>query len=89
MKEQTIEPDGRGGFIAYEWGQYPSHSVLAGQTMKTYRRGYDTLLEAQEAYPNAEVLDFIREAGNSVDHLPDWEMSAREEEEYFGWHDDY
>ena len=46
--------------------------------MKSFRTSFDTLEEAQKAYPHAEV-GFV-DPNNTLDHLPDWEMTAREEE---------
>jgi len=83
MTNQTIEPDGRGGYEVYEWGVFERSSVLAGQNRKTYKRAFKAVSEAQEAYPQAEVLEWVRDPGNYVDHLPDWEMSARDEEAYY------
>jgi hypothetical protein len=71
-------------FSVYEFGVYPHSSVLAGQTMKSFRDKFGTLEEAQEAYPHAEVG--FRDPQNFVDHLPDWEMTAYEEER---WSDDH
>ena len=83
---QTIEPDGDGefypiGYLVYEWGRYGRSSVLAGQQSKALVGAFDSLAEAQQAYPKAEVSEWHIDPGNSVpDYLPDWEMTAYEEE---------
>tara|TARA_R110000772_G_scaffold83288_2_gene176104 strand:+ start:1074 stop:1379 length:306 start_codon:yes stop_codon:yes gene_type:complete len=70
-KEITIEPAKYGsGFSVYEWGTYERGSVLAGQTKKQFRRGFDTLAEAREAFPDAEVSEGVRSAENTFGHLP-------------------
>lgn len=53
----------------YEWGTYESHSVLAGQTKKSFVRSFDSLKELEEHYPN------LRESHrgdhqNTINHLP-------------------
>ena len=65
-------------YSVYEFGVFPKGSLLSGQTMKSFRDSFDTLEEAQKAYPHAEV-GFV-DPNNTLDHLPDWEMTAREEE---------
>ena len=81
----TIEfSDEYGWYSVYEFGVFPRSSVLAGQTMKTHRGSFDTVEEAQTAYPHATVG--YRDPNNTLDHLPDWEMTAREEE---FWADDH
>ena len=79
----TIEPSKYDdGFNVYEWGTYPRSSVLAGQTKKQMIDGFDTLEEAKEAYPEAEVG--YRDPYNTFDHLPDpedpssWRMTDGE-----------
>ena len=79
----TIEPDGRGRFIAYEWGIYEESSVLAGQDKKSFRDDFATVAEALVVYPKAEVMDGKVSANNTFGHLPDREMSAYEEEHYW------
>jgi hypothetical protein len=88
-KEYTIEPNNRGEFIVYEWGVYGRNSVLAGQTSKTFIRPFDSVTEALEKYPAADVFEWSIPSGNSFDHLPDWDMTAREEEDYFADPNDY
>lgn len=70
-KELTIEAAGYGiGYSVYEWGRYARNSVLAGQRKKQYIDGFDTLEDAQEAYPTATVCAY-RSANNTFSHLPD------------------
>ena len=70
-KELTIEPAKYGeGYTVYEWGTYEDSSVLAGQTKKQFLDGFDTLEEAQAAYPEAEATGRVS-AHNTFDHLPD------------------
>lgn len=80
--ELTIEQGKYGGWTVYKWGVYERSSVLAGQTKKQFVDNFDTLEEAQEAYPKAEVG--YRSAHNTFDHLPDpddpssWRMTDGE-----------
>jgi hypothetical protein len=70
MPEQTIERSKYDdGYSVYEWGVYPRSSVLAGQDRKQWIDGFDTLEEAQAAYPDADVG--FRSAHNTFDHLED------------------
>ena len=83
----TIEPEGDGEYypityIVYEWDVFPQYSVLAGQESKTHKKAFETVAEALKAFPDAEVEEQPRKPYNYVDHLPDWEMSARDEEVY-------
>lgn len=68
--DMTIENKGRGfcPFVVYGFGVYPESSVLAGQTMKRFVDSFETLEDAQKAYPQARVGH--RSAHNSVAHLP-------------------
>ena len=81
--EHTIERSKYGhGYNVYAWGTYDRSSVLAGQTKKQFVDGFDTLEEAQAAYPDVDVG--FRSAHNSVAHLPDpddpssWRMTDGE-----------
>ena len=81
--ERTIERAKYGsGYSVYEFGVYPRSSVLAGQTRKQFIDGFDTLEEAQAAYPDADVG--YRDAHNHFGHLPDpdepssWRMTNGE-----------
>jgi len=58
-------------YSVYEFGVYPRSSVLAGQTMKSFRDSYDTLEDAQAAHPQAKVG--YRDPMNTFDHLSDEE----------------
>tara|TARA_R100000306_G_C4335856_1_gene122707 strand:- start:313 stop:585 length:273 start_codon:yes stop_codon:yes gene_type:complete len=80
----TIEPDGYGQVSVYEWGIYERSSVLAGQQKKSRVDGFETVAQALVAYPKADVMGGKVSANNTVDHLPDREMTAWEEEHY--WH---
>ena len=81
-KDLTIEWQPEYEFYAlYEFGVYERGSVLAGQSRKTFVRDYDTLEEAQAENPSAEVT--FRDPHNTVDHLPDEEMDANQEEQYW------
>jgi len=72
MKNQTIEPSRSvGTFNVYKWSKYPSYSVLAGQDCKQYLDGFDSLEEAQAAYPEAEVIGHRVNPCNTFDHLED------------------
>ena len=67
--DKTIENGKGGGFSVYEFGEYPESSVLAGQTCKRFVDNFDTIEEAQAAYPDADVG--FRDPCNHFDHLPD------------------
>lgn len=85
-KDLTIEfSDEYKWWSLYEFGVFERTSVLAGQTMKTFKDKYDTLEEAQKANPTAKVG--YRDPMNTFNHLPDWDMSAREEEFWFNGED--
>tara|TARA_X000000950_G_scaffold120509_2_gene151037 strand:+ start:3549 stop:3824 length:276 start_codon:yes stop_codon:yes gene_type:complete len=64
-----IEHNEYGGFSVYELGVYPRSSVLAGQTRKTFLDMFNTLEQAQAAYPRADVGCDV--AVNTYDHLRD------------------
>lgn len=56
----------------YGYGTYPSSSVLAGQQKRVFLGSYETLEEAQTAYPEADWYD----SGSGfqppyLGHLPD------------------
>lgn len=55
----------------YEYGVYPRHSVLAGQQQRVFLDSYDTLEEAQRAYPNAQIASDTGYTPPSLEHLPD------------------
>ena len=52
----------------YGWGEYPRHSVLAGQTMKKFIEYADGEDEARAKYPGIEWG--YRSAHNTYSHLP-------------------
>lgn len=54
---QTIEPDGEGGFWLVNHGEYAASSVLAGQSYRGLVVHYESLEEAIQENPEAEVLD--------------------------------
>jgi hypothetical protein len=70
MTRYTIEPNRLGGYTAYEWGVYERGSSLAGQRKKSSRDAFDSVAQALEAYPKAEVSAGRIPAGNYVGHLP-------------------
>ena len=95
----TIEPDCccppsvrcHGDEVAvYGWGEYEAGSILAGQQCKSHVDEFATAAEALAAYPRATVHGGkVDAAPISFMHLPDHEMSAREEEDYFYGDSDY
>lgn len=68
-------------YSVYAFGVYGRGSLLEGQAMKVFKDSFFTEEEALKAYPQATV-GFV-DPNNTFDHLPDNEMSARDEEEYF------
>ena len=81
-KDLTIEySDEYNWWCLYEFSTYPRSSVLAGQTMKSYRGHYDTLEQAEKENPTASTG--FRDANNTFDHLPSEEMDAYEEERWW------
>ena len=91
LDDYTIEPDrhGEGGmpYNVYGWGIYGDDSVLAGQQRKAFVDAFWTVEDALKEYPDASV-GFV-DAHNTFDHLPDYEMTAREEEQFFNPREDY
>jgi len=70
----TIQNKGNAEYpdwVAYGWGTYPSHSVLAGQPMKCYLKSFDSLTEARDAYPDAELSNEYLEPQVCLNHLSD------------------
>lgn len=74
---QTIE-FGRGAtysndkYTVYEHSVYPRHSVLAGQDRRVWLDDFETLEEAQAAYPKAEVcVGGTTYRPPCLHHLPD------------------
>jgi len=56
----TIEAAARGSFEVYRHGFYPSGSVLAGQSRRSFVAEYTSLREAKAAYPRARVSESTR-----------------------------
>lgn len=74
----VIEQGGRGatyhhktGFSVYKLGWYPPHSVLAGQQSRMFLDHVDTLEEALQKFPTAEVLPGTSYQPPDLSHLPD------------------
>ncbi len=63
----TIENGKYGGYSVYKFGIYNRNSVLAGQTFKQFIDNFDSIEEAQDAFPEADLGN--REAHNHYDHL--------------------
>lgn len=79
--EFTIEPEKYGdGYALYQWGKYEQWSVLAGQSKKSYRTGYDTIEEAKVANPGVEAFEHRIDANNYTTHLPgeEWDDMRQE-----------
>jgi hypothetical protein len=73
----TIEPySGRenlSGYVVYGHGEYGPSSVLAGQAKRQWLGHFDTLEEAQEEWPEAEVTEWSTRVDPVVPDLPpDW-----------------
>ena len=57
-------------YTVYEHSTYPRSSVLAGQHRRVWMDDFDTLEEAQQAYPKAQVSGATYQAPY-LNHLPD------------------
>jgi hypothetical protein len=57
-------------YAVFAWGRYERSSVLAGQARKVFVESYDTLEEAQQAYPDAGISSQWTEPQVSLNHLP-------------------
>lgn len=74
--EHTIER-GRGAtynsgkWTVYQHGTYPRHSVLAGQPQRIWVESYDSLGEAQKAFPGATVIEGTTYQPPNLSHLTD------------------
>ena len=81
----TIEADKfqEYSWSVFKWSIWEKGSLLAGQQKKVYVNTFDSLEEAEKAYPEANGGTGYT---NTFDHLPAEEMTAREEEEYWGEH---
>ena len=69
----SIEPDkeGMGTFHVFKWGIWERGSLLAGQQKKSYWDTFETVKDALRFYPKAEVSEWVIDAHNTFDHLPD------------------
>ena len=76
---KTIEQGSRGAtyresnstFTVYEISKYPRGSVLAGQQSRRYLDSFDSLGEAKEAYPDAELIGGSTYREPFLGHLSD------------------
>ena len=72
INQQGITSDEREDtFVVYGWDEYPTYSVLAGQSRKCYIESYKTLEAAQAAFPEANISNQWTERVISLNHLPD------------------
>ena len=69
--DYTINQKGIDDFVVYGWDEYPTYSVLAGQSRKCYIEAYKTLEAAQAAFPEANISNQWTEREISLNHLPD------------------
>ena len=77
--DQTIEKenrpytDGEISFVVYEHGIYEDSSVLAGQDKRSFKDSFDSLEEAQEAFPEAHLIEGTTKQNINAmtSHLPD------------------
>jgi hypothetical protein len=67
----TLENKGDNNFVAYGWGTYGDSSVLAGQSKKSFITSFDTMAEAEAAYPEANWSNKWVEPQNTFNHLSD------------------
>jgi hypothetical protein len=71
-KQQLSIVNENGDFVVKDTGSvYPRHSVLAGQPMIKFIDSFDTLDEAQAAFPKATLSHSLMMPVNTFDHLPD------------------
>ncbi len=71
-KELVIVQEGEHEFTVKDIsGVYPSDSVLAGQTIIAFVDSFDTMEQAQKAYPSATPTHKHLMPVNSTAHLPD------------------
>ena len=79
MSYQTVEEASHGEtyqnksgtFTVYEIGVYKRGSVLEGQQKRTWLDQFDSLEEAQTAYPEAQLISGSTYREPSLGHLPD------------------
>jgi len=74
------------GYDLYGIGVYPESSVNAGMEMRSFLDSFETLEEAQGAYPDVEVWQGLGPAPELPKTPPDWfdPMDAGER-----WDEDY
>ncbi len=60
-------------FVVYEHSVYPRHSVLAGQDRRVWIEEYETLADAQRAYPTAVWIPGTTFRHPDLSHLSDSE----------------
>ena len=58
-------------FTVYEHSTYGRSSVLSGQSRRVWLDNFETLADAQSAYPDAEPMEGTTYAPPSLHHLPD------------------
>lgn len=76
--------NGMNTWTVYEHGMYPRSSVLAGQHRRVWMDDFESLEEAKDAYPEAEVSGDTYEPPY-LEHLPedgDFEMDWHVDESY-------
>jgi hypothetical protein len=66
----TMSQNEYGQWSVYGWGEYPAHSVLAGQPMKVFLDMYPTEAEALAAHPTATPSSKWTEPQVNLNHLP-------------------
>ena len=90
MSDHTIYPlhYAGAGYEVRHSHTYPEGSVLAGQQQEVITCSYNTLKEAKEAYPDADVSDSPHVMLNrpSVSPFPPSDFSYYDAGEY--WHED-
>jgi len=57
--------------VVYGHGVYDDSSILAGQDKRTWLEAFDTIEEAQKAYPVAQVVEGSTFRLLNLDYLPD------------------
>lgn len=70
IRPETAEFSGEPYFLAIGWDKYGRGSVLEGQPRVNRLDTFDTLEEAQAAYPGAEVVGKFGEPQVCLSHLP-------------------
>ena len=77
MSNITIEYPSRGAtyndpvYGVYEYSKYPRSSVLAGQTRRVFLDSFETLEQARQAFPEAEVSAGCGYQAPNLSHLPE------------------